>query len=68
MANRPAAPRLLREGDRQALQRLVRSTSARAGLAQRASIILLAADGFSNTKIAKRGEWIVGHRARFEDF
>ena len=38
MANHPAAPLLLRQGDRETLQRLVRSTSVRAGLAQRARI------------------------------
>lgn len=54
MANHPAAPLLLREGDREKLSRLVRSTSVRAGLAQRARIVLLAADGVSNTEIAEK--------------
>ncbi|GEO96895.1 hypothetical protein KTU01_30180 [Kocuria turfanensis] len=53
MANHPAAPLLLREGDREKPQRLVRSTSVRAGLAQRARLVLLAADGVSNTEIAE---------------
>jgi transposase len=54
MANHPAAPLLLREGDREKLQRLVRSISVRAGLAQRARIVLLAAEGISNTAIAEK--------------
>jgi transposase len=44
---------LLREGDREELVRLTRSSSVRAGLAQRARIVLLAADGESNTAIAE---------------
>ena len=36
MANRPAPALALREGDRAELERLMRSTSVRAGLAQRA--------------------------------
>src|SRR6059036_484987 len=54
MANRPAPALALREGDRVALERLTRSSSVRAGLAQRARIVLLAADGVSNTEIAER--------------
>jgi transposase len=42
----------LRSGDRQRLTEWTRSSSIRAGLAQRARIILLAADGVSNTAIA----------------
>ena len=45
MANRPAAPLLLREGDRDELDQLVRSTSVRAGVARRARIVLLAVEG-----------------------
>ena len=44
----------LREGDRYRLEALVRSTSVRAGLATRARIVLLAADGLSNAEIARR--------------
>jgi hypothetical protein len=40
-----AAPLVLREGDRARLEALTRSTSVRAGLASRARIVLLAADG-----------------------
>jgi transposase len=52
MANRPAPALVLREGDRAELERLTRSSSVRAGLAQRARIVLLAAGGVSNTTIA----------------
>ena len=54
MANRPAVALGLREGDREALSRLTRASSGRAGLAQRARIVLLAADGESNTAIAAK--------------
>jgi transposase len=54
MANRPAAALVLRDGDRRELTRLTRSHAGRAGLAQRARIVLLAADGESNTAIADR--------------
>jgi transposase len=54
MANRPAVALGLREGDRERLTRLTRASSGRAGLAQRARIVLLAADGESNTAIAGR--------------
>ncbi|HEU0087372.1 MAG TPA: helix-turn-helix domain-containing protein [Pseudonocardiaceae bacterium] len=49
-----AAPLVLREGDRARLQALTRATSVRAGLAQRARIVLLAADGLPNAEIARR--------------
>jgi transposase len=54
MANRPAAELGLRDGDREELARLTRATSGRAGVAQRARIVLLAADGESNTAIAQQ--------------
>ncbi len=41
-------------GDRELLESWTRSSSIRAGLAQRARIVLLAADGVSNTEIADR--------------
>ena len=44
----------LREGDRSKLDSLTRSSSVRAGLATRARIVLLAADGVPNTEIAER--------------
>src|SRR6476619_4771793 len=49
-----AAPLVLREGDRPRLEGLVRSSSIRAGLAQRARIVLLASEGLSNAEIARR--------------
>ena len=54
MANRPARALVLREGDREELSRITRSTSVRAGLAQRARIVLAAADGEANERIAER--------------
>jgi hypothetical protein len=48
-----AAPLVLREGDRDRLKSLTRSSSAPAGLVKRARIVLLAADGISNTEIAR---------------
>ena len=53
MANRPAPALGLRDGDHEELARLTRSSSVRAGLAQRARIVLLSAQGLSNTAIAR---------------
>ena len=44
----------LRDGDRQRLESWLRSSTIAAGLAQRARIVLLAADGLSNVEIAER--------------
>ena len=44
----------LRDGDREVLESWTRSSAIRAGLAQRARIVLLAVDGVSNTEIAER--------------
>jgi len=55
MPNRPAAASALRDGDREELTRLTRSSSVRAGLAQRARIVLLAAEGVATTAIAGKG-------------
>ena len=70
MANRPAPALVLREGDRDELTRLTRSSSVRAGLAQRARIVLLAAQGESNTAIAARvgvtRPTVIGWRGRYE--
>ena len=49
-----AGPLSLREGDRLRLEALMRASSAPAGLATRARIVLLAADGVANTDIADR--------------
>ena len=43
-----AAPLVVREGDRPRLEGMARSSSIRAGLAQRARIVLLAAEGLSS--------------------
>jgi len=70
MANRPAPALKLREGDRDELVRLSRSSSVRAGLAQRARIVLLAAEGVSNTVIAQRvgvsRPTVIGWRERYQ--
>lgn len=70
MANRPAPALALRDGDRDELERLTRSSSVRAGLAQRARIVLLAADGMSNTAIAERvgvsRPTVIGWRDRYQ--
>ncbi len=70
MANRPAPALGLREGDRDELVRLTRSSSVRAGLAQRARIVLLAAEGLSNTVIAERvgasRPTVIGWRGRYQ--
>jgi transposase len=44
----------LRDGDRQRLESWLRSSTIAAGLAQRARIVLLAADGLPNVEIAER--------------
>jgi transposase len=45
---------ILRDGDRPRLEALVRSASARPSLAQRARIVLMSAEGLTNTEIARR--------------
>jgi DNA-binding NarL/FixJ family response regulator len=59
----------LRPGDRDVLESWTRSSSIRAGLAQRARIVLLAADGVSNTEIADRvgvsRPTVIGWRNRY---
>src|SRR3954447_10380382 len=71
MANRPAPALALREGDRVEWERLARASSVRAGLAQRARIVLLAADGVGNTEIAERvdvaRQTVLAWRARYRD-
>ena len=66
-----AAPALvLADDDREVLASLTRSSSVRAGLAQRARIVLLAADGISNTRIAElvgvSRPTVIAWRGRFE--
>ena len=69
MANHAAVPLVLREGDRDELIRMTRASSGRAGLALRARVVLLAADGLSNTAIAERvgatRPTVIGWRARY---
>src|SRR6187397_3103782 len=66
-----AAPLVLRDGDRSQLEALTRSSSVRAGLAQRARIVLLASDGLPNAEIALRTgtsrPTVVGWRARYDE-
>ena len=54
MANRPAPALTLRDGNREELSRLVRSSTVKAALAQRARIVLLAAAGEANVAIAEK--------------
>src|SRR4029453_15283400 len=69
MANRPAPALVLREADRGKLERLTRASSVRAGVAQRARIVLLAAEGMSNTAIAElvgmSRPTVIGWRERY---
>jgi transposase len=51
---RSALPVVLRDGDQDRLSSLLRASSAPAGLVQRARIVVLAAQGASNTDIAAR--------------
>ncbi len=53
MANRPAPALVLRFGDREVLEGWTRSSTVRAGAAKRARILLLAADGVGNRRIAE---------------
>ena len=54
MANKTAEPLLLRAGDQTELERLTRSNTVTAAAAQRARIVLLAAEGVANYVIAER--------------
>ena len=54
MPNKTAAALVLRNGDRPQLEALLRSNTAPAGVAQRARIVLLAAEGVANYEIAER--------------
>ena len=49
-----AAALVLRPGDDNKLVSMVRSSAGRAGLGQRARIVLLAAEGLPNAEIARR--------------
>ncbi|HKG49718.1 MAG TPA: IS630 family transposase [Actinomycetales bacterium] len=69
MANRPAAALAVSDADREELARLTRASSVRAGLVQRARIVLLASQGMSNTAIADAvgvsRPTVIGWRARY---
>ena len=54
MANKTAERLALRDGDRERLERLTRSSTGLAAAAQRARIVLLAAEGEANYVIADR--------------
>ena len=54
MANHPAPALVLRDGDRVELESWLRSRTVSAGLAKRARMMLLAADGVGNREIAAR--------------
>jgi len=58
------------DGDRERLTAWTRSSTVRAGLAQRARIVLLAADGVSHTEIADRlgvsRQTVITWRGRYE--
>lgn len=53
MANRPAPAVALRPGDKEILDRTVRSTTAGAGAAKKARIVLLASQGTANSRTAE---------------
>lgn len=64
-----AAPLILRDGDRGRLEALARSTSARASVAHRARIVLMAAEGLTNTEIARQTkstrQTVISWRSRY---
>ncbi len=66
-----AAPLALRAGDHKKLTAYLRASSTPAGLAQRARIVLLAADGVSNTEISRRvgvtRQTVINWRDRYHD-
>ncbi len=68
---RSAVPVVLRDGDLERLSSLTRASTAPAGLVQRARIVLLAADGATNTEIAQRlslsRQTVVTWRRRYVD-
>jgi transposase len=71
MANRPAPALLLRDGDREELERRTRSDRVGARAAKRARIVLLAADGEANTRIAELTDstvtTVLNWRGRYEE-
>ena len=65
MAHSAAPALVLRDGDDEVLASWVRSTTVRAGLAQRARIVLLASEGLTNTEISHRVGVTVPTRPKF---
>ena len=65
-----AAPLALRAGDHKRLTSMVRASSASAGSAQRARIVLLACEGVANAEIARRvgvsGPTVLTWRNRYD--
>src|ERR1700729_2880455 len=68
MSRAPAL--ILREGDRERLAELARLPSVPSGLAKRARIVLLAADGIPNAQIARMAgvsrPTVIGWRDRYQ--
>jgi transposase len=66
---RRVPPLVLRDGDRERLTALTRSSTGSAGLAQRARMVLLAAEGLSNTEVGRRvgvrRQTVIGWRQRY---
>ncbi len=71
MANRAAAALILRDGDREKLERWTRSSTVSAADAKRARIVLLAADGVANARIAElagvSANTVLAWRSRYEE-
>ena len=71
MANRPAPALVLRAGDREELERWTRTSKVGASAAKRARIVLLAADGVANTRIAELTDatvtTVLNWRGRYQD-
>ena len=65
-----AAALVLRDGDKSRLTALLRAPTVEAGLAPRARIVLLAAEGLPNAEIARQvgvsRPTVIGWRARYE--
>src|SRR5215212_9774266 len=70
MANRPAPALVLRPGDREELERWTRASTVPASAAKRARIVLLAAEGKANTRIAELVDatvtTVLGWRNRYQ--